>query len=962
MSVRSSGQSPVASQSSSTFGDALRYLRNRARLTQSELGRMVGYSEAQISRLEKNQRLPDPTKLEALFLDALNLRGEPQLKERFLELAAAARAQHGRSGALVIPAAEGMGTAAPCTEDLEAIPASPRHAVVRARLLDELRERLTVERSIVICGLPGMGKTTLAASVAREYADHQLVCWITLTEGVTASVEALLQRVACSLASRGQRQVEPLLQRNGAEVSMTFERQLRLVAEALAHQPALICLDNAHLLRDDQRVAAMLAQLAAVPPAMVLLVSRERWPGGPGVLRLAGLDHDQTRELMAQVHPPLPTELVDRLHVKTQGSPMLLRLALGQLPKRQTDAAIFVEYLETQPEVTSYLLKTTLSRLGAPAWQLLSLLSVFRQPINLYDETLAELAQASDEPFDPASGQEEVQRRQLIDHPAQASLHPLIREYVYAQLVSSLPRRRQLHLIAATWWEQARGDPLEAAHHFARADHLSKAAAMLTARTRVLVERRQAFAAADLADELAAQLRRRRVGGSDLSQLLATRGDLLLNTLRAAEAEVAYREALAMSAAPILRAQITWRLAESLLQRGRVPEALELCQRASRGLASGATLELAQLAAVECRAHLMLSSYDEAARVAERALELAAQLETVAPALATEVQARSQATLGVVNRLQGRHEVALEYLRRAIDAGRAVGLNELANRCLFNRGATLFERGDLEAALNAYSEAAAETKARADSYGSTRVLHAIAVIDYYRGNVPQALETLGKVCAIKRQLGDVQGLAHSENQIALGLVALGRVAEASTLVERLLADTARTGEQRSRGYFLDTQGVIQTLSGEHAVAQQTFRGALALPGIVDNRRIQVLILTHLALSQVAGGNVREAEQLLAHGICTGLGPEVELEQRFLEGAIALTRGRRMKARAAAITMATRADNTGYRLYRPSADRLAAGSDNPPPIALLPRLLWSPLEPRPAGPAVLPRDPTDDLLS
>jgi ATP/maltotriose-dependent transcriptional regulator MalT len=936
----SSGRSPVASQSSSTFGDFLRYLRNRARLTQSELGRKVNYSEAQISRLEKNQRLPDPTKLEALFLDALNLRGESQLKERFLELASTARAQPGLADTTLTPAAQG--TADPCTEDLEAIPAPPRHTVVRTRLLADLRKRLTSEHSIVICGLPGVGKTTLAASVAREYADHQLVCWITLTEGVTTSVDALLRRVACSLALHGQRQVEPLLQHNGAEVSMTFEQQLRLVGDALRHQPALICLDNAHLVRDDIRAEAMLAHLAAGTPARVMLASRERWPGGVGVLWLAGLEHNETRELMAQVDPPLPAELVDRLHVKTQGSPMLLRLALGQLPERPADAAIFVEHLETQPEVASYLLKTTLSRLGAPAWQLLSLLSVFRQPINLHDETLAEIAQANDGLYDLAGGLEEVQRRQLIDHPAWASLHPLIRQYVYTQLVSSLPRRRQLHLIAATWWELARGDPLEAAYHFARADQLSKAAAVLTAGTRTLVDRGQAFAAADLAGELAAQLRRRRIAASDLSQLLATRGDLLLNTLRAAEAEAAYREALAMSAAPVVRAQITWRLAESLLQRGRVPEALELCQRASRGLASGEKLAMAQLAAVESRAHLMLSSYDEAGRVAGSALELAAQIETVAPELATEVQARSQATLGLVSRLQGRHEAALEHLRQAIDAAQAVGLTELANRCLFNSGATLFERGDLETALNAYSEAAAKMEARADSYGSTRVLHAIAVIDFYRGNVQKALDTLGKVCAVKRQLGDVQGLAHSENQIALGLLALGRIAEAYTLVERLLADTARTGEQRSRGYFLDTLGVIHAISGEHAVAQQVFRDALALPGIVDNRRIQVLILTHLALSQLAGGNLREAEQLAADSICYGLGPEVEMEQRFLEGAIALARGWRTKARAAAIAMATRADTTGYRLYRPAADRLAAVSDNPPPIAGLPRLLWSPL--------------------
>ena len=47
-------------RSFTTFGDLLKYLRRREHLTQLELSIKVGYSEAQISRLEKNQRLPDP--------------------------------------------------------------------------------------------------------------------------------------------------------------------------------------------------------------------------------------------------------------------------------------------------------------------------------------------------------------------------------------------------------------------------------------------------------------------------------------------------------------------------------------------------------------------------------------------------------------------------------------------------------------------------------------------------------------------------------------------------------------------------------------------------------------------------------------------------------------------------------------------------------------------------------------
>jgi hypothetical protein len=42
-----------------TFGDLLRFLRRRAGLTQRELSIAVGYSEAQISRLEQNERVPD---------------------------------------------------------------------------------------------------------------------------------------------------------------------------------------------------------------------------------------------------------------------------------------------------------------------------------------------------------------------------------------------------------------------------------------------------------------------------------------------------------------------------------------------------------------------------------------------------------------------------------------------------------------------------------------------------------------------------------------------------------------------------------------------------------------------------------------------------------------------------------------------------------------------------------------
>ncbi|HZM25110.1 MAG TPA: helix-turn-helix domain-containing protein, partial [Anaerolineales bacterium] len=82
---------PFTPASFQTFGDLLKYLRRRAQLTQLELSIIVGYSEAQIGRLEKNQRRPDLTALQALFIPALHFGNEHELSARFLELAQATR-------------------------------------------------------------------------------------------------------------------------------------------------------------------------------------------------------------------------------------------------------------------------------------------------------------------------------------------------------------------------------------------------------------------------------------------------------------------------------------------------------------------------------------------------------------------------------------------------------------------------------------------------------------------------------------------------------------------------------------------------------------------------------------------------------------------------------------------------------------------------------------------------------
>src|SRR5689334_25289095 len=77
----------VSPQSFNSFGELLRFLRERVELSQKELAMQVGYHYSYMSRIEKNQRTPDPTTLMARFIPALSLDGEPEWTARLLELA-----------------------------------------------------------------------------------------------------------------------------------------------------------------------------------------------------------------------------------------------------------------------------------------------------------------------------------------------------------------------------------------------------------------------------------------------------------------------------------------------------------------------------------------------------------------------------------------------------------------------------------------------------------------------------------------------------------------------------------------------------------------------------------------------------------------------------------------------------------------------------------------------------------
>ena len=165
----------ITPQSFTSFGELLRYLRERVELSQKELAAQVGYHYSYMSRIEKNQRTPDPKTLLARFIPALALDDEPQWTARLLELAGGSNMSLSSTVSTpdAKPAPFSPTTALPIF-DLSAsnlpvflTPLLGRNTEVSA--LTELLNRNDV-RLVTVIGPPGVGKTRLAAHLAAQMA------------------------------------------------------------------------------------------------------------------------------------------------------------------------------------------------------------------------------------------------------------------------------------------------------------------------------------------------------------------------------------------------------------------------------------------------------------------------------------------------------------------------------------------------------------------------------------------------------------------------------------------------------------------------------------------------------------------------------------------------------------------------------------------------------------------------
>lgn len=238
-------KSAVSPEQFSTLGDLLKYLRKREELTQGELAVLVGYSDTQISRIEKNQRVPDAATLQAVFVPALHLEYQPQWVARMVELSRQARlAALSETGTKVAP---------------NNLPAYLTTFIGRKKEQGEILHLVGEHRLVTLTGSGGVGKTRLSLQVAGQLL-NAFADGVWLAELAPVSDPQLVAQSVASVV--------------GITTQSPTASTSQLLVNFLRPKTALLILDNCeHLLDASASLADLL--LKQCPHLKILATSRE---------------------------------------------------------------------------------------------------------------------------------------------------------------------------------------------------------------------------------------------------------------------------------------------------------------------------------------------------------------------------------------------------------------------------------------------------------------------------------------------------------------------------------------------------------------------------------------------------------------------------------------------------------------------------------------------------------------
>lgn len=283
----------------------------------------------------------------------------------------------------------------------------------RQKELDWMCQRLSPKDrawQMVIAGIGGVGKSSLALAVAHNYREHyqelppedrfEAIIWITAKEEVLTidgPTNAALPGLTFHTLEDMYTTIAQTLEREDITRAI-LEEQDYLVHKALSTQRTLLIVDNLESVKD-KRVKTFLRNLP--PPTKCIVTSRE-WIDVADVLKLIGLPPEEAKKMIFEEASIRGVDLSkvqqEQLFKRTYGLPLPIKLSVARIASGETFDQVIRWLGNTTGDLPEYCIKgqIDLAHQGEPhAWKLLLACWLFDQDAGASRDALGYIADLS---------------------------------------------------------------------------------------------------------------------------------------------------------------------------------------------------------------------------------------------------------------------------------------------------------------------------------------------------------------------------------------------------------------------------------------------------------------------------------------------------------------------------------------------------------------------------------------
>lgn len=564
-----------------------------------------------------------------------------------------------------------------------------RHFYGRENELDNMFNLLEARATtLLVPGIAGIGKTTMASKLIERFMHrrnllyHRCQDW----EGSRSFFESVGEWLANIGDSTFADYIATTPVPKPAEAA-------NLLISALEGTPTLIVVDDFHKVSDStlhQTFQAMaLGLLGSEEKIGLVLFSRSFKPVVPSkdaegriaslVLPLDGLDSLSGRKLLSSF-----TDLQDEqwlyIHGISRGHPLVLELI-----NRGASATAFHETLE------NYVTVEIFSKLSAEQKRVLSVLSIFREPVSI--EALAE----QNLNIDTLDSLVEQGLARQVDSEIY-DVHDLIREFLLRNIDKQT--KFELHAKCSNWYKRSSQTPgytIELIFHLLSSDDMAEAASMIVEDGRTLISQGH-MELLGLIDSITLE----DIPQEMLANILQFKGEILSLLGRFEEAKVAFESAQEQAVKGknnSIQAEALSALADISLKQGSLDESLTMHKEAleifiKQKDAVGAARSYNNMGYLLRRKNdnsKAIESYSEV----ERILDENDEPELVSSQL---ILARSLMDLGEIDRARDHALTAFDKTEKSND-------KQLHARAQAVLGRYYAKVGDLDVASHHYSQA-----------------------------------------------------------------------------------------------------------------------------------------------------------------------------------------------------------------------------------------------------------------